>query len=613
MRPGDSLKYSFVTQDGTGAALNADSTPTATLRRNGSNDGSVTVTVANNAAGDYTASATIPATYSGGDLLELLVAATVKGVAGKALFWLGSLERNQQDDARVLFAASGVVWFVSTTGSDSNDGKGWGTAFLTPTKAVSVAGAGDVIFIGPGTFALGNAVLNLPDFVSMYGAGRRRTIITSTAVIASLGAIVKPGNNSVVAHLGIVAAGSGVFQAEFGFYTGAGTAQTPASNWLLDDVYLEGDTDGVYLRDTSPTPAQLRGIVRNCVIRTKYDCFTTIAGGAWDLVVDLVGFNDFRALGPSVAGVSSGTSRSLAIFTGTTRAFGGYYEAAGSPNENYAIAVRDGLGDSSARAEIYGGYLVSSGTNALDAYNNAGALILSGTQYDQSKTSGAITVRYAPELLAMAQSFNNAGQSTPLPTTTAGTGGLQIVVNVKDSSSHANIVGASVVAGGAQVAAGTTDGSGNAALGLNAGTVTLTITAPGYAGYLGQQTITVAGTINLTLTAVSIPAPAGPNQTVVYIYTRDQSGAITGSVPVTFQIAASPAGEVGSAYNSATLAVTSNALSGLASISLPIGTLFRYRVGAKGLWSDNSAALGRLLTVPAIGPYELPDVIGSYT
>jgi hypothetical protein len=91
-RPGDPLYHSFNTQDGTGSAVNADALPTATLRRNGANT-TVVVTVTNNAAGDYTASAVLPLTWSGGDLLELLITATVKGTAGKAVFQLGTLDR----------------------------------------------------------------------------------------------------------------------------------------------------------------------------------------------------------------------------------------------------------------------------------------------------------------------------------------------------------------------------------------------------------------------------------------------------------------------------------------------------------------------------------------
>jgi hypothetical protein len=597
-KPGDNIYLSFTTQDGTATAVNADSTPTGTLRRNGANSAQ-SVTVTNNATGDYTASAAIPLPWSGGDLLEMIIAATVKGVAGKAVFGLGALERGQQDSARVYLNVAGTVWFVSTAGNDSNDGKSWITAFATIAKAISVASAGDVIDVGPGTFALGNAVLNLPDRVSLIGAGPRRTTITSTAVLTSLGAIVKPGNNSVVAHLGIVAVGSSVFQAEFGFHTGATTPQTTASNWLLDDVYLEGDTDGVYLRDTSTTPTQLRGTVRNCVIRTKYDCFTTIAGGAWDLVVDLVGFNDFRALGPSVAGSAAGASRSLAIFSGMTRAFGGYYEASGSPNENYAIAVRDGLSDASARAEIYGGYLVSSGTNALDAYNNAGTLILSGAQYDQSKTSGAITLRYAPELLAAAQSFNNTGQTTPLPSTTGFTGPNTVTLSFRDSGNNpvAGVIFTVVGVGSAAA-----DGSGNKTVSLAAGTYT--VRASPTSGVLFADTtinVTTSATFTITGTALSITPASAPGQTTAYLTTRDGQGNTLAGVALTFQLI-DPQTTTDSYDQTAFTATSDN--SALLQVPLIKNTKYQARVGG-GTWVAFTTGNG--LT------YALPEVLGTYS
>src|SRR5947209_486227 len=115
-RPTDNLYLSFTTQDATGAATNADSTPAAVLRRNGANS-AVSVTVTHNATGDYTASATIPATWAGGDRLELLVSAAVGGVAGKAAFDLGTLDRAEQDAARVWLGVAGVVWFVSPSGN----------------------------------------------------------------------------------------------------------------------------------------------------------------------------------------------------------------------------------------------------------------------------------------------------------------------------------------------------------------------------------------------------------------------------------------------------------------------------------------------------------------
>ena len=161
-RPGDTIHLSFTTQSAAGAATDADATPTASMRRNGAIDGAVTIAMTHNGTGDYTASATLPLTYVAGDDLELLVLATVGGVAGKGVLPLGKLDRDAQELARELLGASGTVWHVSASGSDTSDGRSWATAFATPGHAISVSTAGDAILTGPGTFSLGLARLILP-------------------------------------------------------------------------------------------------------------------------------------------------------------------------------------------------------------------------------------------------------------------------------------------------------------------------------------------------------------------------------------------------------------------------------------------------------------------
>lgn len=88
VKASESVTVSFTTQTpSTGAATDADGTPTGTFRRNGTNDGAVTVTVTNIATGDYKAAFTMPAGASEGDECELIVSATVGGVTGKAPVW----------------------------------------------------------------------------------------------------------------------------------------------------------------------------------------------------------------------------------------------------------------------------------------------------------------------------------------------------------------------------------------------------------------------------------------------------------------------------------------------------------------------------------------------
>lgn len=85
-RPGDAYYGEFTTcSSATGGAQNADAVPVATATRNGADDASFILTVTNLDPGRYRVSGTIPASYARGDSLQVSVAATVGGVAGKAV------------------------------------------------------------------------------------------------------------------------------------------------------------------------------------------------------------------------------------------------------------------------------------------------------------------------------------------------------------------------------------------------------------------------------------------------------------------------------------------------------------------------------------------------
>lgn len=85
LKPGNTWAREFPTSAQNGAAKNADSTPTATLARNGTVDVAVTVTVTAISTGLYSAACTIPSNYTPGDRVTLRIAATVDGVSAKAI------------------------------------------------------------------------------------------------------------------------------------------------------------------------------------------------------------------------------------------------------------------------------------------------------------------------------------------------------------------------------------------------------------------------------------------------------------------------------------------------------------------------------------------------
>jgi hypothetical protein len=80
-QPGEVARGEFTTADPTtGAATDADSTPTVSVARNGTADGAVSVTVTSPATGRYLYSFTVPADYDAGDHVAVRVTATVGGV-----------------------------------------------------------------------------------------------------------------------------------------------------------------------------------------------------------------------------------------------------------------------------------------------------------------------------------------------------------------------------------------------------------------------------------------------------------------------------------------------------------------------------------------------------
>lgn len=87
-KPGDTFRVDFTTSNqSTGAAADADSTPTFTIYRNGNDDTSTwtDAAVANIATGHYRLSGTVPATYADEDQIVVVVAATISTVATKQI------------------------------------------------------------------------------------------------------------------------------------------------------------------------------------------------------------------------------------------------------------------------------------------------------------------------------------------------------------------------------------------------------------------------------------------------------------------------------------------------------------------------------------------------
>lgn len=153
VRPGDAISLRFiVSSPATSAAVNADALPVGTLVRNGANTAEV-VTIANVATGDYSASFTIPAGYAAGDEVQLLIAATVGGVAGKGYIWQASLD----SAAGTTFPAGAINFTYTITDSvTALPIEGVEVWISTDSPAVNIVWKGDTDAFGVARDVNGN-------------------------------------------------------------------------------------------------------------------------------------------------------------------------------------------------------------------------------------------------------------------------------------------------------------------------------------------------------------------------------------------------------------------------------------------------------------------------
>lgn len=105
VKPNQSISVYFGTSDAaSGAATDADSTPSGTLYENGADSGE-TVTVSNVSTGLYKASFSIPNDASAEDVFDLVIVATVDSVTGKDSVWRAVCDTVYVSDLNDLSAA----------------------------------------------------------------------------------------------------------------------------------------------------------------------------------------------------------------------------------------------------------------------------------------------------------------------------------------------------------------------------------------------------------------------------------------------------------------------------------------------------------------------------
>ena len=82
LKPSAAFTFQGATNDNTGTLAAPGTPPTAVLTRNGTDDGAVTCTVVSMSTGRYKVVGNVPSGYAAGDVCQVVLFATVSGIAG---------------------------------------------------------------------------------------------------------------------------------------------------------------------------------------------------------------------------------------------------------------------------------------------------------------------------------------------------------------------------------------------------------------------------------------------------------------------------------------------------------------------------------------------------
>ena len=285
-----------------------------------------------------------------------------------------------QDVTQEIHGTSGTVWHVATAalgGDDGNDGLTWDTPKLSPVTVAAGATAGDVILLGPGTLACGDAVFEPPDGVSVYGCGSDATTVTSAATKTAKGSCFRPASNATARGFTIEGTVE-TDQAGVGSYDEAGTPQVEFTDAVLEDIVTRNVDTGLFVTQCDYTA----WTQRQCNFRGKYVGVCIASSDA--TVHEVISYD-------SVAHATGGVAypRGWVTIGAKSYVYGGKIFAESGTSTTTGIdatgsSVFEGMGVNIDSTE-------TSGT-ALDVVQGGDATIrLTGCQYDRTKTTGTVT------------------------------------------------------------------------------------------------------------------------------------------------------------------------------------------------------------------------------
>lgn len=226
VKSGQAVTVEFITSSfTTGAATNADSLPTGTLVVNGTDNAAV-VTVTNVDAGRYKAAVTLP-TLAVNDVVELVAAATVGGVAGKGVVW--------RDAKDILLDAGGNVAVASVTVNPSG--------LITVTGPVASGGAvsviqGDSYFAADGrALVWTNAAGSWPDLTGAAVNCYVYTALPGGPAATFAAAVVTPSGPNQQLRLELTSAQSAALPARAGAFAVRATLASGHVATLVDSTW----------------------------------------------------------------------------------------------------------------------------------------------------------------------------------------------------------------------------------------------------------------------------------------------------------------------------------------------------------------------------------------
>jgi hypothetical protein len=213
------------------------------------------------------------------------------------------------------------IFVDSVNGNDGTGVRGnLAKPFATIAAALAASSAGDVVYVGPGTYAQGATPLTIPSNVTLIGSGADYTIITSTINNSLNRASVEPGTSSVISNVTIqnTAANGTPF--------GVLTSSSAFTSAFMSGCKLIGNSDGIVVNRTGTTGLR----VENTLITTQQRCFNSSTSTA---------ASDFKACDFISDGTPSTTSIGITVTLGYITFRDGTISVGNSTGTNIAVSA----------------------------------------------------------------------------------------------------------------------------------------------------------------------------------------------------------------------------------------------------------------------------------